>query len=130
MHVPASFKMVLATCSCIIYFTSGGKKPPRMKPLMFMAQIRRQQASGDLSFLEKVEDEIHKDLERSMRELQATHAETVQELEKTRNMLIVQHKINKDYQVCNALIKCLCMCGICLLRLMNPKSCVCKEIKC
>lgn len=34
-----------------------------------------------------------------MRELQATHAETVQELEKTRNMLIMQHKINKDYQV-------------------------------
>lgn len=36
-----------------------------------------------------------------MRELQVTHAETVQELEKTRNMLIVQHKINKDYQVLN-----------------------------
>lgn len=34
-----------------------------------------------------------------MRELQATHAETVQELEKTRNMLIMQHKINKDYQM-------------------------------
>lgn len=34
-----------------------------------------------------------------MKELQATHAETVQELEKTRNMLIMQHKINKDYQV-------------------------------
>lgn len=34
-----------------------------------------------------------------MKELQATHAETVQELEKTRNMLIMQHKINKDYQM-------------------------------
>lgn len=41
----------------------------------------------------------NKDLEHSMKELQATHAETVQELEKTRNMLIMQHKINKDYQV-------------------------------
>jgi len=50
-------------------------------------------------FLEKVDDDIHKDVKRSMRELQVTHAETVQELEKTRNMLIVQHKINKDYQV-------------------------------
>ena len=32
-----------------------------------------------------------------IRELQAEHADTIQELEKTRNMLIVQHKINKDY---------------------------------
>ncbi|CAI9618039.1 unnamed protein product [Staurois parvus] len=39
-----------------------------------------------------------KDLEKSLRELQANHVETVQELEKTRNMLIMQHKINKDYQ--------------------------------
>jgi len=39
------------------------------------------------------------DVERSLREMQATHAETIQELEKTRNMLIIQHKINKDYQV-------------------------------
>lgn len=53
-------------------------------------------------FLEKVEDDIHKDLEHSMQELQLTHVETVQELEKTRNMLIVQHKINKDYQVLNS----------------------------
>lgn len=53
-------------------------------------------------FLEKVEDNIGKNLEHSMQELQLTHAETVQELEKTRNMLIVQHKINKDYQVLNS----------------------------
>lgn len=53
-------------------------------------------------FLEKVDDDVPKDLERSMRELQLTHAETVQELEKTRNMLIVQHKINKNYQVLNS----------------------------
>nr|XP_034975188.1 protein fantom isoform X1 [Zootoca vivipara]XP_034975189.1 protein fantom isoform X1 [Zootoca vivipara]XP_034975190.1 protein fantom isoform X1 [Zootoca vivipara] len=65
---------------------------------LVLIKVRRQQASGDLMFLEKVEDDNHKDLERSMRELQATHAETIQELEKTRNMLIVQHKINKDYQ--------------------------------
>lgn len=30
--------------------------------------------------------------------LHADHAETIEELEKTRNMLIVQHQINKDYQ--------------------------------
>ena len=33
-----------------------------------------------------------------MHELEAAHADTINELEKTRNMLILQHKINKDYQ--------------------------------
>ncbi|KAL2304575.1 hypothetical protein Nmel_013332 [Mimus melanotis] len=59
---------------------------------------RKQQKNVDLRFSEKVEDDIHKDLEYSMQELQLTHAETVQELEKTRNLLLVQHKISKDYQ--------------------------------
>ncbi|NXN56848.1 FTM protein, partial [Rynchops niger] len=63
-----------------------------------LLHIKVQKQNGDLMVLEKVEDDIHKDLEHSMRELQLTHAETVQELEKTRNMLIMQHKINKDYQ--------------------------------
>ena len=39
--------------------------------------------------------------------LQAEHAETVSELEKTRNMLILQHKINRDYQVGTATKRCL-----------------------
>ena len=38
------------------------------------------------------------DLKYQMQELQAEHADTINELEKTRNMLIIQHKINKDYQ--------------------------------
>uniref|UniRef100_A0A8C3RGS7 RPGRIP1 like n=1 Tax=Cyanoderma ruficeps TaxID=181631 RepID=A0A8C3RGS7_9PASS len=61
-------------------------------------QDQKQQKNVDLLFLEKVEDDIHKDLRHSMQELQLTHAETVQELEKTRNLLLVQHKISKDYQ--------------------------------
>ncbi|XP_009948338.1 PREDICTED: protein fantom [Leptosomus discolor] len=65
---------------------------------LLLLQVQKQQKNGDLTFLGKVEDDIHNDLEHSMRELQLTHAETVQELEKTRKMLIVQHKINKDYQ--------------------------------
>nr|XP_033798892.1 protein fantom [Geotrypetes seraphini]XP_033798894.1 protein fantom [Geotrypetes seraphini] len=65
---------------------------------LMLIKVRKQQKNGDLTFLEKIEDDINKDLNQSMRELQATHAETVQELEKTRNMLIIQHKINKDYQ--------------------------------
>ncbi|NXN22552.1 FTM protein, partial [Nycticryphes semicollaris] len=67
--------------------------------LLHIKVQKQQQQNGDLVILEKVEDDISKDLEHSMRELQLTHAETVQELEKTRNMLIVQHKINKDYQI-------------------------------
>ncbi|XP_026569800.1 protein fantom [Pseudonaja textilis] len=63
-----------------------------------LLKVHRQQASEHLRFLEKVDGDSQKDLERSLRDLQAVHAETVQELEKTRNMLIVQHKINKDYQ--------------------------------
>ncbi|XP_077919864.1 protein fantom isoform X2 [Halichoerus grypus] len=66
---------------------------------LLLIKAQKSQKNGDLSFLEKVDNKINKDLERSMRELQATHAETVQELEKTRNMLIMQHKINKDYQM-------------------------------
>ncbi|XP_008828294.1 protein fantom isoform X1 [Nannospalax galili] len=66
---------------------------------LLLIKAQKEQKNGDLSFLEKVDSKINKDLERSMKELQATHAETVQELEKTRNMLIMQHKINKDYQM-------------------------------
>ncbi|XP_059986190.1 protein fantom isoform X2 [Lagenorhynchus albirostris] len=66
---------------------------------LLLLKAQKSQKNGDLSFLEKVDSKINKDLERSMKELQATHAETVQELEKTRNMLIMQHKINKDYQM-------------------------------
>ncbi|XP_010211361.1 PREDICTED: protein fantom [Tinamus guttatus] len=66
--------------------------------LLLVKVQKQQQQNGDLKILEKG-DGIHKDLEQSLRDLQLTHAETVQELEKTRNMLIVQHKINKDYQM-------------------------------
>lgn len=62
-------------------------------------QARKVQRSGNLDFLEKDPHAVKMDVDRSMKELQVTHAETVQELEKTRNMLFMQHRINKDYQV-------------------------------
>ncbi|XP_066525116.1 protein fantom isoform X2 [Hoplias malabaricus] len=65
---------------------------------LMLIKVRKTQAKGELGFLEKVEEEVHADVEHSLKELQASYAETVQELEKTRNMLIIQHKINKDYQ--------------------------------
>lgn len=66
---------------------------------LLLIKAQKEQKNGDLFFLEKIDSKINKDLECSMRKLQATHAETIQELEKTRNMLIMQHKINKDYQM-------------------------------
>ncbi|KAI5100549.1 protein fantom [Silurus meridionalis] len=65
---------------------------------LMLIKVRKTQKNGELGFLEKVDEEVQIDAERSLKELQATYAETVQELEKTRNMLIIQHKINKDYQ--------------------------------
>ncbi|XP_036922198.1 protein fantom isoform X2 [Sturnira hondurensis] len=66
---------------------------------LLLIKAQKSQKNGDLSFLEKADNKADRDPEHSLRELQATHAETVQELEKTRNMLIMQHKINKDYQM-------------------------------
>ncbi|KAM8946781.1 protein fantom [Pelodytes ibericus] len=66
---------------------------------LLLIKARKQQKSGELMFLNKVDNEVSKDLKKTLRELQASHYETIQELEKTRSMLIVQHKINKDYQM-------------------------------
>ncbi|XP_048211545.1 protein fantom isoform X1 [Perognathus longimembris pacificus] len=82
------------------FFNQGSDiNADELSEALLLIKAQKEQKNGDLSFLEKVDGKINKDLERSMRELQATHAETVQELEKTRNMLIMQHKINKDYQM-------------------------------
>ncbi|KAM3821252.1 X-linked retinitis pigmentosa GTPase regulator-interacting protein 1 [Vipera latastei] len=48
---------------------------------------------------EKIEIFIQDSLKRQLHEAEAAHAETVLELEKTRNMVILQHHINRDYQV-------------------------------
>uniref|UniRef100_A0A6Q2YDI0 C2 domain-containing protein n=1 Tax=Esox lucius TaxID=8010 RepID=A0A6Q2YDI0_ESOLU len=77
---------------------------------LMLIKVRKTQRSGELGFLEQVEEVVHGDTEFSIKELQATHAETIQELEKTRNMLIVQHKINKDYQVHDVLMVGLVFC--------------------
>ncbi|KAL8176362.1 UNVERIFIED_CONTAM: hypothetical protein K2H54_032762, partial [Gekko kuhli] len=43
-------------------------------------------------------DEGQRSLKRKLHETEAAHAETILELEKTRDMLILQHRINRDYQ--------------------------------
>ncbi|XP_042677452.1 protein fantom isoform X6 [Centrocercus urophasianus] len=65
---------------------------------LLLIKVRKQQQNGDLLCLEKEGDGSPEDLEHSMKKLQLIHVETVHELEKTRNMLVVQHKINKGYK--------------------------------
>ncbi|XP_077171410.1 X-linked retinitis pigmentosa GTPase regulator-interacting protein 1 [Paroedura picta] len=43
-------------------------------------------------------DEAQRSLKRRLHAMEAAHAETILELEKTRDMLLLQHRINRDYQ--------------------------------
>ncbi|XP_038049511.1 protein fantom-like isoform X2 [Patiria miniata] len=70
-----------------------------LEEALIIVKKRKEKGSQDLEFLEKVDEEMNKDLKAQVVSLQAEHAETVSELEKTRNMLILQHKINRDYQI-------------------------------
>ncbi|XP_033626403.1 protein fantom-like isoform X2 [Asterias rubens] len=70
-----------------------------LEEALIIVKKRKEKVSQDLEFLEKVDEEMNKDLKMQVITLQAEHAETVSELEKTRNMLILQHKINRDYQI-------------------------------
>lgn len=73
------------------------------------SQKRTSQRSGHLSFLKEEEDEKEEgggggrggssSSEGDVRELRAVHAETIQELEKTRNLLSMEGKISKGYKV-------------------------------
>ncbi|KAI3371040.1 hypothetical protein L3Q82_023522, partial [Scortum barcoo] len=56
------------------------------------------QKSGDLGFLKEVEEGTSSITESTVRELRAAHAETIQELEKTRNILSMEGKICRDYK--------------------------------
>ncbi|CAC5421683.1 RPGRIP1L [Mytilus coruscus] len=65
---------------------------------LVLVKQKKQKAIPDPDFLQKVDVEISKDEHKQLLEIQAEYAETVHELEKTRNLLVIQHKINKDYQ--------------------------------
>lgn len=98
-----------------------------LRSVRLILQRRKEAGSQDLDFLEQVDEEIDKgamfnvvqilqglglktarqifclfshciDAKKHIQELQISHADTINELEKTRNMLVLQHKINKDYQ--------------------------------
>ncbi|XP_049929961.1 protein fantom [Epinephelus moara] len=65
--------------------------------LLFIKE-RKSQRSGDLGFLKEEQERGGSSSESAIRELRAAHAETIQELEKTRNLLSVESNICKDYK--------------------------------
>ncbi|KAL8619480.1 hypothetical protein ACOMHN_011831 [Nucella lapillus] len=69
-----------------------------LEDALVLVKQKKQKTQAPPDFVQRVDTEMDKDAKRQLLELQAEYAETVHELEKTRNMLVVQHKINKDYQ--------------------------------
>uniref|UniRef100_UPI003AAC1E6D protein fantom n=1 Tax=Centroberyx gerrardi TaxID=166262 RepID=UPI003AAC1E6D len=65
---------------------------------LMLIKARKSKTSGELGFLEELEEEVQSDAESSVKKLRAAHTETIQELEKTRNMISIEHKINKGYK--------------------------------
>lgn len=63
--------------------------------ILFLCQKRKSQQIRDLGFMEDADNSQ----ESSVTELRAAHAETIQELEKTRNLLNMESQISKDYKV-------------------------------
>uniref|UniRef100_A0A665UMS9 C2 domain-containing protein n=1 Tax=Echeneis naucrates TaxID=173247 RepID=A0A665UMS9_ECHNA len=63
---------------------------------LMLMKMHKSQQKGDLGFLEMEEGGGS---ESSIRELRAAHAETIQELEKTRNLLNIESRISRDYKV-------------------------------
>lgn len=63
-------------------------------------QTRKSQRSGDLDFLREAEEETGgTSMENAIKELRAAHAETIQELEKTRSLLSTESRISQGYKV-------------------------------
>ncbi|CAH8582708.1 unnamed protein product [Heterobilharzia americana] len=59
---------------------------------------KSQSTDRNLNYAEKHPPEQNKDSLKQLNEAEALHADTITELEKTRKLLSVQYKINKDYQ--------------------------------
>ncbi|KAM4808000.1 X-linked retinitis pigmentosa GTPase regulator-interacting protein 1 [Rhinophrynus dorsalis] len=59
---------------------------------------KRRQEDIEMREEEDEQKRVEQERQRKIHELDAAHAETILELEKTREMLILQHQINNDYQ--------------------------------
>lgn len=69
-----------------------------LEEALMLVRSKHQDVNKVPEFVQKVDAEIDKATNQRVQQLESEFAETVHELEKTRNMLILQHKINKDYQ--------------------------------
>ncbi|XP_035521640.1 protein fantom [Morone saxatilis] len=65
---------------------------------LLLIKTRKSQKNGDLGFLKEVEEGGSSGTESAVRELRAAHAETIQELQKTRNLLSMESQICRDYK--------------------------------
>ncbi|CAF1259459.1 unnamed protein product, partial [Adineta ricciae] len=66
---------------------------------LIILRQRKQRQEPNFDFLQKVDDEKGQNLNRRILELESQLAETTNELEKTRNLLLMQYKINRDYKL-------------------------------
>ncbi|CAF1261553.1 unnamed protein product [Rotaria sp. Silwood1] len=66
---------------------------------LIILRQRKQRQEPNFDFLQKVDDEKAQNLNRRVLDLESQLAETYNELEKTRNLLFMQYKINRDYKL-------------------------------
>ncbi|XP_047451230.1 protein fantom [Mugil cephalus] len=84
------------------YSREGDYDVSELTEALLLIKTRRSQQRGDLGFLKEVEEEVKEEAssrQTSITDLRAAHAETIQELEKTRNLLNMESRISKDYKV-------------------------------
>ncbi|XP_028287906.1 protein fantom [Parambassis ranga] len=79
------------------YSREGDYDVAELTEALLLIKTRKSQQSGDLGFLKEVEEDTSSSM--SARELRAAHAETIQELQKTRNLLSMESRISRDYKV-------------------------------
>lgn len=65
---------------------------------LLLIKKRKSQMYGDLGFLKDVDADSSVNPDSTVRELRAAHAETIQELEKTRSLLSMESKICRGYK--------------------------------
>ncbi|KAA3678715.1 uncharacterized protein DEA37_0001846 [Paragonimus westermani] len=78
-----------------------GFSSEELEEALVLLRERKSKVIGEdlgLEFMEHVKTTEKEDLAKRLQNSEAAHAETIAELEKTRKLLTVQYRINKDYQ--------------------------------
>ncbi|KAF8566898.1 hypothetical protein P879_04945 [Paragonimus westermani] len=78
-----------------------GFSSEELEEALMLLRERKSKVIGEdlgLEFMEQVKTTEKGDLAKRLQTSEAAHAETIAELEKTRKLLTVQYRINKDYQ--------------------------------